>query len=309
MKIYSTSNFKSDEESSKFLNYWILRLSLFNNKSYIKQELNTSLGKTIVWEFNNSPEATETLVIFPGYRTSALFWDFDNALDVIGKNIRIFLIETNGQANLSDGNTPDIKTLDYGIWATEVLKKLDIKETHIAGASFGGLICMKLCLVSPTLVKSCILLNPGCFRFISLSFKNLYYNLLPIIKPTEQNVKKFLTQIVFHKPHHYISKEAEEILNEYLLFAISNHQYKNQKPYNMSKDLFGLSVPVHLIFGSKDVLLPYKKSLKNAKINLKNIKSTTIFEHVGHGIETHKMAIHKINEIINDENYDKDTYI
>jgi hypothetical protein len=49
--------------------------------------------------------------------------------------MRIFMIETNGLPNLSDGATPDIKSLDYGIWATEIFDKLDIGNAFIAGAS------------------------------------------------------------------------------------------------------------------------------------------------------------------------------
>ena len=51
------------------------------------------------------------MVIFPGFRTSSLFWDMDNALAPLKKDYRIYLVETNGQPNLSDGNNPDIKEM------------------------------------------------------------------------------------------------------------------------------------------------------------------------------------------------------
>jgi pimeloyl-ACP methyl ester carboxylesterase len=157
---------------------------------------------------------------------------------------------------------------------------------------------MKLCLVSPQRIKSSILLNPGAFRFISLSFQNLFYNLKPVFNPSEKNVRKFLDKIVFYKPNHQLSEEAEKLLIEYLVFVIKHFKDKNDKPYNMSLETAGHHVPTHLILGKKDILVPYEKSLRNAKANLKNLESVTLFEDVGHGIETYGPALSKINEII-----------
>lgn len=304
MKIHATSSFKEPEKSKMFLTNWVSQLEKRNNRAYHKIELQTSLGKTIVWELNPNENHNETLVIFPGYRTSPLFWDVDRGLDTLLQNTRLFLVETNGQANLSDGNTPSIKSLDYGKWATEVLDQLKIKKTNIAGASFGGLVCMKLCLVSPDRIKKAILLNPGCFRLLSLSFKNLYYNLLPMLITSRKNVVKFLDQIVFYKPHHQISTEAENLLIDYEFHVISNHIDKNQKPYNMKQEVAGHNVPTHLILSDKDSMMPYKKSLRNAEKHLKNLASVTVFKNLGHGIETDPKAIEKIKALIHDDEKD-----
>jgi pimeloyl-ACP methyl ester carboxylesterase len=296
------SKFKSQLQGTEFLVDWAEKLSRHNQRAYDKITLDTSLGNTVVWSLNNTQEATETLVIFPGYRTSSLFWDIDRGLDVIQPNTRIFLVETNGQPNLSEGISPAIKTLDYGRWATEVLDGLEIQSTHIAGASFGGIVCMKLCLVSHDRIKSSILLNPGAFSFISLSFQNLYHNLKPLFNPSEKNIREFLDKIVFCKPNHMVSDEAEQLLLDYLSYVIRNFKDKNDKPYNMSRETGGHAVPTHLILGKKDVLLPYSKSLFNAQANLKNLQSVTLFEDVNHGIETYRPALEKINTIIHCEN-------
>lgn len=79
------------------------------------------------------------------------------------------MIETNGLPNLSSGATPDIKSLDCGIWASEVLGKLNIETAFVAGASFGGFICMKLGIVNPEKIKAAFLLNPGCLQPFSLT--------------------------------------------------------------------------------------------------------------------------------------------
>ena len=214
--------------------------------------------------------------------------------------MKIYLVETNGLPNLSNGDTPDIKSLDYGVWASELLDKLQIEKAFVAGASFGGLICMKLAIVNPAKIKAAFLLNPGCLQPFSLSLKNLYYNLLPIIAPTEKNVRKFLDKAVLSKPNHQLSNAAEKMLVDYEVFAISRYNDKTQKPYYMDKQLAEVSVPTYLLEGDKDLLFPYQKSIDNAKKHITSLKEVKVFNNVGHGIETYALAMNFIGEKIMD---------
>jgi pimeloyl-ACP methyl ester carboxylesterase len=298
MKIYSKSCFKDEKTDRNYFESWVSQLENNNGRKYERYEIETSIGKTIVWGIHTKEEYLDTLVIFPGARTTSLIWDFDNGLDNLNHKMRIFMVETNGLPNLSDGATPDIKSLDYGIWATEVFDKLHIEDAFIAGASFGGLICMKLGIVSPERIKAAFLLNPGCLQPFSLSLKNLYYNLLPIIKPTKQNVSKFLDKAVFSKPNHKLSDFSEKMLVDYEVFAISRYKDKTQKPYYMDSQLEEVKAETFLLVGDKDLLFPYQKSVDNAKRQIKTLKETKIFNNVGHGIETYDKALNYIGEII-----------
>jgi hypothetical protein len=188
VEIKKISAFKDPAQDLQWFENWVQQLQTENNRQYQRFELQTSLGKTHIWGLHTEDETLETLVIFPGARTTPLFWDFDRNLDNLNKKLRIFLVETNGLPNPSEGKTPDIKSLDYGHWAAEILDQLKLKKAFIAGASFGGLICMKLAIVSPERVKAAFLLNAGCLQPFSLSLKNLYYNLLPILAPSKKNV-------------------------------------------------------------------------------------------------------------------------
>lgn len=208
------------------------------------------------------------------------------------------MVEINGLPNLSEGSTPDIKSLDYGIWASEVFDKLKINSAFIAGASFGGLICMKFAIVNPEKIKAIFLLNPGCLQPFSMTFKNLYYNLLPIIKPTDKNVSKFLDKAVFSKPNHQLSSISEKMLIDYEVFAISRYRDKTQKPYYMDRQLEDVKTDTYLLVGTKDLLFPYQKSIGNAKKHIKSLKGEKVFENVGHGIETYDKAMNYIGETI-----------
>lgn len=300
MKIKTNSHFKDGKNDLLYLGNWVKRLEELNDRVYEKIEINTTLGKTQVWGINTNENHPETLVIFPGARTTSLFWDFDKGLDRFS-NLRLFLVETNGLPNFSDGATPDIKSLDYGHWANEVLIGLHIDKTFIAGASFGGLICMKLGITNPERVKAAFLLNPGCLQPFSMTWSNLYYNLLPIVKPTNKNVITFLEKAVFSKPNHQLSEQAEELIVDYEVFAISRYKDRTQKPYYMNTELAEVAVDIYLLEGDKDLLFPYQKSIRNAKKHLKTLKDIKVFGNVGHGIETYDKAIKYIAEKI--ENY------
>jgi len=301
MKIKSTSFFKDPTKSRNFFNTWVNEVSQLSGTDYKKIEVRTSLGKTLVWGINTAKQELKPLVIFPGFRTSSLFWDMDNALAPLKKNYRIYLIETNGQPNLSDGNTPEVKGNGYGIWANEVLEQLSLETAIIAGASFGSLICLKLCIVNPGRVEKVILLNPGCLQPFSLSVKNLYYNLLPLVSPTERNVVRFLDKAVFYKDKHVVSPAAKKLIAAYELFAIRKYKDRTQKPYAMrGGELRQVSSEIYLLLGEKDLLFPYKKSATMARKYLKGLRGIAIIPDTGHGIETSGKAMAGITQILAD---------
>lgn len=298
MNIKAISHFKDETNDRQYFENWVKKLEQANQRKYERIEVKTSIGITHVWSLNTNDPQLETLVIFPGARTTALIWDFDRGLDNLNQKFRTFLVETNGLPNLSDGATPDIKSLDYGIWANEVFDKLKIEKAFVAGASFGGLICMKLVITNPERIKSAFLLNPGCLQPFSLSLANLYYNILPIVSPKPKNVLKFLDKAVFLKPNHQLSPFAEKMLVDYEVFAISRYKDKTQKPYYMDQELLEVKVDTYLTLGDKDLLFPYQKSIQNAKKHIKPLRDIKVFQNVGHGIETYPKAMQYVGERI-----------
>ncbi|HZY81896.1 MAG TPA: alpha/beta fold hydrolase [Cyclobacteriaceae bacterium] len=292
------SGFKDYKKDSEWFFNWAERVQSLNSRKYFRKEVSSKLGKTIVWSYNEEKTSLPTLVIFPGFRTSPLFWDLDNALKDLAQKVRLFLIETNGQPNPSDGSNPSIKSNDYGVWAADVLDQLNIDRCYIAGASFGGTVCMKLAIVAPQKVIAAFLLNPGCLQPFSMALKNLYYNTLPIISPSKKNVVKFLEKAVFCLPNHDLKGERRDLIVDFQMFALTRYNDKTEKPYYMNVELTNVSSDVYLLLGDKDILFPTAKSAANAKSKLKNLKETFILPDIGHGIETDKRAMDIIERVI-----------
>lgn len=285
MKIKFSSAFKSPKDDHQWFKNWVIQLEKVNNRTYEKIEIQTGIGKTMVYGLQTSDKNLEPLVIFPGARTTALIWDFDRNLDHLLDRFRIYLIETNGLPNLSDGDTPDIKSLDYGHWAAEVMDNLGLEKSYVAGASFGGLICMKFSITHPKKIKAAFLYNPGCLQPFSLSLKNLYYNLLPMVSPKRKNVEKFLEKVIFLKPDHFLSREAWKLLVDYELFALTRYRDKTQKPYFMNEEIKLVKSAIYLILGDHDLLYPIAKSISNAKSLIPVLKDIQVYQ-AGHGVET-----------------------
>lgn len=298
MKIFRRSSFRNPEEDHSSFRNWVKRLSAHTMRNYGEKIVRTSIGKTHVWVIEAEAHSGKSLVIFPGARTTSLIWDLDCGLDEIGNDVDIYLIETNGLPNLSDGDTPDIRTDDYGKWAAEVISQLGLTRTCVAGASFGGLICMKLAITNPEMIIAAFLLNPGCLQKFSLSSKNLYYNILPIVSPTKKNVRKFLHKAILGKPTHQMSDEAEDLLIDYELLALKRYRDKTQKPYAMNDELSRVKVPTHLLLGDRDLLFPAHLSIKNARDRIKTLHDVRVYEHVGHGIETYHPALRHVGNTV-----------
>ncbi len=297
MKIIRTSYFKNKQKDHEWFYDWANRVQQYCGHLYQKLEIKTDLGNTLIWQTGNL-NAKKTIVIFPGFRTSPLFWDLDKGLDYLMEDFKIYLVETNGQPNPSDGNSPAIRSLDYGDWAKQVLDLLKVDKSYIAGASFGGLVCMKLAIVAPEKVEGAFLFNAGCLQPFSLSWKNLSANLKPILFPSKKNVLNFLDTAVFCKPNHQLSSSAEELIVEYQMNVLTRYKDKTQKPYYMGTELKKVQVPTYLFEGDKDILFPYKKSIANAKEHISTLKESFVFENVGHGIETYRPALERLNRIV-----------
>ncbi|WP_460984961.1 alpha/beta fold hydrolase [Spirosoma fluminis] len=292
MKSRRVSTFKHPAEATLFLESWSQQVEALNGFTYERITIPTTFGNTRVWAANSHLSTAKPIVFFPGARTCGLFWDLDNCLLPFRETYRYYLVDVNGQPSLSDGHCPDLKTTDYGRWATQILDGLGLQKTSIAGASLGGLICMKLCLASPNRIDRAFLLNPAGIQSFSSSPGNLYYNLLPMLWPTPGNLNRFLDAAVFCSPTHSIPSDYRNLMSRYLLYALKNHTFRGDYPAPLKKEeLHRLTTDLFLLTGEKDLLFPAGETIRLAKQHIPSLQDVALLTNTAHGIETSKEAI------------------
>lgn len=284
MKTKAVSSYKSAADK-QFVGDWIKKVQTLNNSFYEKVSVHTSFGETIVHTFNRERGELEPLFILPGARTFGMYWDLNDNLKPLKRDFRLYLVDVIGQPGLSSGNSPDVKTDEFGRWICEVLDALSLDKTNVAGASFGGLLSMKLANVAPERILKMILMNPIGLSYISLAPSSLFNNLLPIISPSLKTVNRFLDKIILGGAEN-LTGPRREMLAEIILQTLQKFNFKADYPYKMGEsELTGWSVPTYLIVGDRDGLIPYRKTVQLAEKHVKNLKEVHILKNIGHGIE------------------------
>jgi pimeloyl-ACP methyl ester carboxylesterase len=191
-----------------------------------------------------------------------------------------------------------VKTDEFGLWVVEVLDGLGLDKTNIAGASFGGQLAIKLANAAPERIMKMVLLNPIGFSYISFAPTSMFYNLLPIIRPTVKNVARFVDHIVLAGGEG-LPAERREMLIEIILQTLQKFNFKADLPYKMpDSELTGWSVPTWLILGDSDALIPHQNTIKRARDLTRDLREVHILPATGHGIELSKPAIELLAKIL-----------
>lgn len=297
MKLKRKSYFRNPKADKNWCSQWVSRLEAHNGKKYEHIQLKTILGITHVWHLNPEKSPGDCLVIFSGERTTGLFWDLDNALAGLARDCCIFIVETNGQTNLSEGFTTELHDHSYGKWAAEVIQKLGIDRANIAGSGFGALVCMKLALYAKDRVKSMFLLNPAGVETPAKGRRNLAQRLWPSVFSSRENVMRYMENVYFSKPTHALPEVFEELAIDYHFFSLLRHSSSFKRGYTMIGDLKKLDVETYLFLGENDTMYPHKQMLAHAQKRFGNLKELMLLP-AGHGLETYAPMADLIRERI-----------
>lgn len=284
------------KDSREWLENWLEEVLTTNNLAYRKMDLATSLGKTRVLAKNHDRTELEPVVFLPGGRTCGIFWDLNGNLAALYENFRIYLVDVNGQPGLSEGRAPALASDGYGQWLKEVLAGLELNEANFVGASFGGSLIAKLAEVDAGAIKKAFLCNPAGFANITISPKNLYYLLAPMILKTPKSVENFMDKIVFHESFK-LQKERRAQLAEFLLYTNRNFQMGAENPRPFPDEVLEkLTAPTYLMLDKDDIFIDQSKTYKRARRILPNLVETVWLEKHGHGIELSDDVIREIKK-------------
>lgn len=297
MKTKRVSSYKSPTDK-QFVEDWNQRVLALNGSTYERLSIPTSYGETAVFAANHDRKELPPLLVLPGARTFGMYWELNDCLRPLKADHRIYLVDVVGQPGLSSGNSPDVRTDEFGRWVMEALDGLALEQTNVAGASFGGLLAMKLAKVAPQRITKMILLNPIGFSYISMAPLSLFYNLLPILWSTPSNVAHFVEHIILAGGED-LSGERRQLLDEIILQTLRRFNFKADYPYKMGdEELTGWSVPTYLIVGDRDGLIPHHATIQRARATVQDLREVHVLKNIGHGIELAPSALELVHECL-----------
>lgn len=228
-------------------------------------EVETSFGSTFVIE--SGSKDNPPLILLHGSVSNSFTWYGDVAS--LSKTHNVYAIDIIGEAGLSAASRPSYESGAYPQWLDETIRALGLKTCSIVGLSFGGWMALSYATTYPDKVDKLILLCPGGLAHEKASFllKAIFFSLLG---------KWGQLQTLKLVGGGDVSSSSSTKLEEDLSFAAVTFKYFKPRTAKMpiisGRLLSQLSMPILMLFGDSDQLIPAKKSIKRLQTFSKQAK-------------------------------------
>ncbi|WP_298879841.1 alpha/beta hydrolase [uncultured Polaribacter sp.] len=189
----------------------------------------------------------------------------------------VYAIDVLAQPTKSAENRLDMKSLDYGKWLIEIIKKLKLTEVTLVGFSFGGFISLKTLEFNERYIKKVFLIAP-VYIVNGNPFLGLFKMFMPLKKFIKTNDKQ------------YIKKVMDVLFSEYddFAFAYMSTTFQNCNmdfsplPIISKKSAKNITTPLTIIAAEKDIMFPGRKMIKRAKRIFPSLNEIILLENSKH---------------------------
>lgn len=256
----------------------------------------TSYGSTFVIECG--AEEKPPLILLHGSVSNSFTWIGD--VETFTKTHRVFAIDLIGEAGFSDPERPTYESGAYPLWLAEVFDHFGLNQVSLLGMSLGGWMAISFASRFPERVSHLSLICPGGIAptRASFLFKALFYSFFG----------KWGQKKIFESVNSGVVAESGPGpstgpvtgpakgpgLGEALAFValISRHfRPRMEKLLVFSdEDLDRLTMPVQVIFGEKDALIPARRSVNRLRQHAPNLQATLLPE-TGHIITNQRHTV------------------
>lgn len=220
-------------------------------------QVETSLGSTFIIE--SGSKGNPPLILLHGSVSNSYTWYSD--IDSLSKTHNVYAIDIIGEAGLSAPNRPSYKSGSYALWLKETIESLGLKSCSVAAMSLGGWMALSFATTYPGKVDSLILLCPGGLANEKASFlwKAILFSLLG---------KWGQLQTLKLVGGGNISSSSSELEEDFQFSSLTFKHFKprtSKMPLFSDKSLCKLTMPILMLFGDSDQLIPANKSIKRLK--------------------------------------------
>ncbi len=212
----------------------------------------TRHGNTFI--IASGEKTAPVLVLLHGSTSNATSWVADVA--EYSQYFRVYALDLPGEPGRSDENRPSWSGPAFAEWLEDVLDVLKVEKTNLVGISQGGWAALKFATQNPERVEKLVLLTPGGVVPVSAWF---LLRAIPLSLLGRFGAK-IINDIVFGRQK--IEKEALEIMNT--IMVNFKPRIENPSLYT-DAELRRLSMPVLLVAGLEDAMIPAKKSAGRLK--------------------------------------------
>ena len=235
---------------------------------YSEITLSTRYGDTFI--IASGDENAPPLILLHGSASNATAWIAD--VEVLSRHFQVYAVDIPGEPGRSAHNRPTMDSPAYAEWMEDVLDGLHLQKASLVGISQGGWTALKFATSHPQRVEKLVLLAPGGILQPKASF---LLKAIPLSFFGRWGAER-INRITFGKEP--ISEEAVEIMN-----AIMTHFNARIEPQPLYTDdeLARLTMPVLMIGGAQDALLPTKKIAARLEDHLPQV-TTLILPDKGH---------------------------
>jgi len=257
--------FKSEEGKTQIINYYDFLLQRWPVPcEYLN--IKTRYGNTFV--IASGDKDKEPVILLHGSSTNSAMWMGD--VIKLSKDYRVYAVDIIGEPGKSDESRPELQPENYSNWIMDILTELKIDKVNIIGNSLGGWMALSFSTINPDKVKSLVLIATSG---IASAKKSFLFKVILLSLFGKMGMDK-INGIVYGKL--VMPKEVLEFGN--LVFKNYNPRMDGLYVFN-DNELKNLTMPVYLLVGDKDPLLPSIKTanrldklLNKDKLKIKIIK-------------------------------------
>lgn len=221
--------------------------------------LPTALGQTHVIACGDP--SNPPLVLLHGSTSNALMWIGDVAN--FSQRYRVYAVDLLGEPGRSEAVRPDLKGNGYVDWLREVFDLLGIEKTELVGISLGGFLALQFAAAVPERIQKLVVLCPAGVANQKLSFMLSALFLMPFGEVGRKRLSKLING---DQP---IAQEAIDYIK---LISDNFNPRVEMIPLLEDEALKRIDLPVLLIAGEKDALLPSRQTADRLKRILPNVE-------------------------------------
>ncbi len=235
-----------------------------------KLNIPTRYGNTFV--IASGHVGAPALVLLHGSGSNAVSWIGDIA--AYSRSFRTYCVDILGEAGKSSPNRLPWNGPSHGEWMEDVLNALGVRKTSFLGLSLGGWIALKAATYGPQRLEKLVLLAPGGIAPARASFL-LKAFLLSMMGPKAANG---ITRSVFGR-----QAVNEDAMRFFKTIMANFRPRTDEQPMFTDKELERLSMPVLLVVGALDAVLPSRKIVERMRKHTA-ILHTRVLPDAGHAL-------------------------